>query len=177
MDLDKLLQARSDRDRFFAEHYSSPLPEEHQAGFEGLDYFPPDPAWVLTADYAAVEEQKVPIPSTAGVDSAYTMVGTATVQIGASSYRLTVLDDGDGSAFIPFRDGTAGTETYGGGRYVGITFAADTKATIDFNVAQNPWCVYDEDFTCPLPPAENVIAEPIRAGEMSYKTPEGSENA
>jgi hypothetical protein len=176
MDLDNLLQARSDRDHFFAEHYSSPLPEEHQSGFQGLDYFPPDPAWVLIADYAAVEGQKVPVPSTAGVDSAYTMLGTATVQIGVSSYRLTVLDDGDGSAFIPFRDGTAGAETYGGGRYVGITFAADTKATIDFNAAQNPWCVYDEDFTCPLPPAENVIAEPIRAGEMSYKTPEGSEN-
>ena len=81
MDLDNLLRARSDRDHFFAEHYSSPLPEEHQSGFQGLAYFPPDPAWVLIANYAAVEEQKVPVPSTAGVDGAYTMLGTATVQV------------------------------------------------------------------------------------------------
>ena len=168
MDTDTLLEMRSERDLFFAEHYSSPLPEEHQSGFEGLDYFAPDPAWVVSALYERTEPTKISVPSTAGNESLYTMMGTAHVEIGGRSYRLTVLDDGDGGAFIPFRDATCGDETYGGGRYVGIEIAADRTATIDFNTAQNPWCVYDEEITCPLPPPGNVIAGPIRAGEMMY---------
>ena len=173
--MDSLLKMRSDRDVFFAEHYSSPLPEEHRSGFSGLDYFAPDSTWVLNADYERTEPTKVPIPSTAGSESFYTTTGTATVEIGGSVHRLIILDDGDGDAFIPFRDGTCGSETYGGGRYVGITIADDGTATIDFNVAQNPWCVYDEEFTCPLPPSQNWIAAPIRAGEKMYKNTEVQE--
>jgi uncharacterized protein (DUF1684 family) len=171
MNLETLLRMRADRDLFFAEHYSSPLPEEHQSEFNGLDYFDPDPAWDLTAVYDRIEPTKVPVPSTAGNESLYTMMGTASVMIGDTTYRLTVLDDGDGGAFVPFRDATCGSESYGGGRYVGIAIANDRSATIDFNTAQNPWCVYDEEFACPLPPPGNVISEPIHAGEKMYREP------
>jgi uncharacterized protein (DUF1684 family) len=174
MDIDSLLQSRLERNRFFAEHYSSPLPEEHQPGFDGLHYFDPDAAWQIDASYESHEPTKIPVPSTAGNESQYTMVGSAAIEIGESTYHLTVLDDGDGGSFIPFRDGTCGTETYGGGRYVGITISTDGTATIDFNMAQNPWCVYDEEFTCPLPPSGNLIAEPIRAGEKMYTASDSS---
>ncbi len=172
MDIQTLIEMRSERDLFFAEHYSSPLPEEHQSDFHGLDYFTPDPAWALSAAYERTEPTKVSVPSTAGNESLYTMIGRALVQIGDTSYRLTVLDDGDSGAFIPFRDGSSGKETYGGGRYVGIEIGAEGTTKIDFNTAQNPWCVYDEEFTCPLPPKGNLITEPIRAGEKMYTAPE-----
>lgn len=171
MDIDRLLQERSERDSFLLEHYSSPLPEEHHAGFRGLDYFLPDEAWELIGTYQPTTPRKVPVPSSIGTESSYTMLGVATVTIGDSIYRLTVLDDGDGGAFIPFRDGTSGVETYSGGRYVGIVTENPGAVTIDFNTAQNPWCVYDEEFTCPLPPTENWIAERIPAGAKEYSPP------
>jgi hypothetical protein len=171
MDVDGLLQMRSERDRWFAEHYSSPVPEEDLPRFVGLDYFAPDAAWEIDASFEPVDAHKVPVPSTSGIESQYTKLGTATVTIGDATYRLTVLDDGDGEPIIPFRDGTCGRESYGGGRYVGINVTGDRSTIIDFNQTQNPWCVYDAEFTCPLPPTENVISEAIPAGEKMYRSP------
>jgi uncharacterized protein (DUF1684 family) len=169
MDIDLLISERDERDRFFADHYASPIPEGQRAAFTGLEYFAPDPVWEIDGRFEAVDPHKVPIPSTTGTESPYTMVGRVILSIGDDAYTLTVLDDGDGSAFIPFRDGTSGRETYGGGRYVGIDPAADGDVVVDFNTAKNPWCVYDEDFVCPLPPQDNWISDPIPAGEKMYE--------
>jgi uncharacterized protein (DUF1684 family) len=175
MDTQRLLRERSGHDAFLAEHYSSPLPEEHRSAFTALAYFPPDATWELTGNYEPMPPRKVPVPSSFGLESAYTMLGVVTLSIGESIYRLTVLDDGDGGAFIPFRDGTSGMETYSGGRYVGITTGASEAVTVDFNMAQNPWCAYDEEFTCPFPPSENWIDEPVDAGVMTYEPPIGGD--
>ncbi len=171
MDIDRLLRERAEHDAFLIEHYTSPLPEEHRASFAGLDYFPPDVAWELTGIYKPTEPHKVPVPSSIGTESSYTKLGVVETTIGQSTYRLTVLDDGDGGAFIPFRDGTSGVETYAGGRYVGVEADTAGKVTLDFNTAQNPWCIYDKEFTCPLPPAENWIVERIPAGAKAYAPP------
>ncbi len=171
MDLETLIEERTERDRFMADHYASPIPEEHRSGFPGLAYFSPDPNWEIPGVFEPSVPGKVAIPSTAGSASDYTMLGVVVLDIGDSTYALTVLDDGDGGMFIPFRDGTAGKETYGGGRYVGIDPSPDGTVVVDFNRAQNPYCVYDEDFVCPLPPPGNWITEPIPAGEKMYEPP------
>ena len=169
MDVDRLLRDRREKDAFLRDHYASPVPDDQRASFTGLDYFDPDPAWRIPAVVEVTEPTRTPIPSTSGVDRDYTLVGWANVEIGESSYRLGILDDGDGGRFIPFRDGTAGAETYEGGRYVGVHVTATGETFIEFNDAHNPWCVYDEDFTCPLPPPGNRIAERITAGERMYR--------
>jgi uncharacterized protein (DUF1684 family) len=171
MDMQGILDDRTERDRFLREHYSSPLPEDDLETFSGLDYFPPTAEWVVAGEYEATEPHSVHIPSTAGMENPYTKVGVLTVVIGDATYRLTVLDDGDGDVFIPFRDGTAGVETYEGGRYASISLGPDTETSVDFNAARNPWCVYDEEFICPLPPRENWISERIPAGEKMYRPP------
>lgn len=168
MDMERLVDDRAERDRFLREHYSSPLPDEHLEAFSGLDYFLPDAAWVIDGQYQAVNPHDVLVPSTAGMDNPYTKVGVLALVIGESTYELTVLDDGDGDMFVPFRDGTSGVESYEGGRYVGLSLGADVRASVDFNSARNPWCVYDEEFICPLPPWENWISERIPAGEKKY---------
>lgn len=167
----ELAQVREERDRFLREHYASPLPAEDQAAFPGLDYFPTDEAWRITASFDPSPPSKIDIPSTSGMNSGYTAVGTVKLTIADVSYDLIVLDDGDGGVFIPFRDGTSGTETYTGGRYVNLALDEHGDATIDFNSAANPWCVYDEEFVCPLPPQGNWIAERIEAGEKMYRSP------
>lgn len=168
MDTERLEKERSERDRFLREHYSSPLPEEHLESFSGLDYFPPDAAWSIVGDYEAVDPHDVEIPSTAGMDNPYSKVGSLNLSIGGTTYKLTVLDDGDGDMFVPFRDGTSGVESYEGGRYLSINVASNGQVRVDFNGARNPWCVYDEEFICPLPPVENRIEERIPAGEKMY---------
>jgi len=40
---------------------------------------------------------------------------------------------------------------------------------IDFNLAYNPFCAYNDGYSCPLPPGENWLQVPIRAGEKDYK--------
>jgi uncharacterized protein (DUF1684 family) len=171
MDMQRLLDDRAERDRFLREHYASPLPEEHLEGFSGLDYFPPDAAWLIAGRYESVDPHDVQIPSTAGMDNPYSKVGVLSVSIVGTNHQLSVLDDGDGDTFVPFRDGTSGTETYEGGRYVGLSLGSDGEVSVDFNSARNPWCVYDEEFICPLPPVENWISERIPAGEKMYLPP------
>ncbi|NIR36327.1 MAG: DUF1684 domain-containing protein [Actinobacteria bacterium] len=71
--------------------------------------------------------------------------------------------------FLPFRDATSGSESYGAGRFLDIDGPLDGPVTIDFNLAYNPYCAYDESYSCPLPPAENWLQVPIRAGEQVYR--------
>jgi len=76
-----------------------------------------------------------------------------------------------GGLFLPFRDRTAGAETYGAGRYLLDTIkGADLGTTggrliLDFNFAYNPSCAYDPAWSCPLAPRENRLAIALRCGE------------
>ena len=73
--------------------------------------------------------------------------------------------------FVPFRDGTSGAETYGGGRYVLDTVKGSDlgleagRLVLDFNFAYNPSCSYDPRWVCPLSPPANRLSLTIRAGE------------
>jgi uncharacterized protein (DUF1684 family) len=81
-------------------------------------------------------------------------------------------DPAEERLFILFRDATSGKETYGGGRYLDLESdrdqTAEGKWILDFNKAYNPWCVYSENYTCPLVPPENQLEIPIYAGEKNY---------
>ena len=39
------------------------------------------------------------------------------------------------------------------------------KFLLDFNFAYNPYCAYNDQWSCPLTPFENRLDVPIRAGE------------
>ena len=70
--------------------------------------------------------------------------------------------------FLAFADSTSGKDTYGGGRYLNVRQDGKNSITIDFNLAYNPYCAYNPDFACPLPPKENVLTIAIEAGEKNY---------
>jgi uncharacterized protein len=74
-----------------------------------------------------------------------------------------------GKLFLAFGDATSAKETYGAGRYLDITKTPGaTTIILDFNKAYNPYCAYNETYSCPLPPPENLLNVAIRAGEKSY---------
>ena len=77
-----------------------------------------------------------------------------------------------GGVFVPVKDALAGSETYGGGRYLidtakGADLGGDERSlVVDFNFAYNPSCAYNPAWACPLAPPGNVVATPLRVGEL-----------
>jgi uncharacterized protein (DUF1684 family) len=72
--------------------------------------------------------------------------------------------------FLPFTDLTSGEESYGGGRYLDplLDEIKDNSIIIDFNKAYNPYCAYTTGYNCPIPPRENDLPIPIKAGEKAF---------
>ena len=72
----------------------------------------------------------------------------------------------DEMLFLPFRDATSGTETYGAGRYLDLPYSGGDEYELDFNYAYNPSCAFSPAYDCPFPPPGNKLSLPVRAGEM-----------
>ena len=171
----RLLGFRAAKDRLFATHASSPVPAAARRDFRGLAYWrhAPDLAYRLTLepDPAA---PALDLPRSApGPGMPFVRIGWVSFAVEGTPTRLAVywLSEYAGGIFIPFRDGTSGAETYGGGRYLcdsakGADLGSDgDELVIDFNYAYHPSCVYDPIWSCPLAPPENWLTVPIRAGE------------
>jgi uncharacterized protein len=166
---------RIERDRMFASHPQTALPPDAIADFRGLSYFPYDPALRFSA---SVTVSTVPvhrdIATATGGALAFSKFGE--VSLPFADLELYWLDQYGGGVFLPFRDGTNGTETYAGGRYLlDTTKSADlgsaTPGTLilDFNFAYNPSCAYDPQWPCPLSPPANTVGVEVRAGERRDK--------
>lgn len=80
---------------------------------------------------------------------------------------LTIYADAYGF-FLPFVGALAGTETYGAGRYLEPQHMEDGRSFIDFNLAYNPYCAYNDAWSCPRTPWENRLRVPVRAGEKLF---------
>ena len=158
---------RRERDNHFSSHYASPIPEEHQEAFAGLDYFLPDPALAVEGAFTG-DERSLEVTSSTGGTSAYRVAGRIDLTVRGEARSVIALWGEEDEIFVPFRDGTSGIDSYGGGRYVPAAVSND-KATLDFNRALNPWCAYDEEFSCPLPPVDNWFDVAITAGEKNYR--------
>ena len=167
---------RARRDELFETHPQSPVPPAERDAFSGLRYFPPN-------DDAIAEVTLRPAPGTLEIDTGgpdgvlhYDRVGVLDTPWGPLS--LWWLAAYGGGLFLPLRDGTSGTDTYGGGRYVtdtvkgthgrGVELLGGDRVRLDLNYAYNPSCAYDDRWACPLAPPENRVSEPIRAGELTY---------
>jgi uncharacterized protein (DUF1684 family) len=165
MDVQKL---RREKDHYFGHEHDSPLTVEQRAHFEGLRYFTEEASlrYTVTVDPEggrAVEE----VEMSDGSSDHLRRAGTVRFAVGGERVALIAFAQGDG-LFIPFRDSTSGTETYGAGRYVEAEPLGDGRFELDFNRAYNPYCAYNDTWRCPLPPRENWLPVPIKAGELSF---------
>jgi uncharacterized protein len=170
---ERLAGYRHRRDHFFAGHPHSPLSESQRAGFVGLDYFPEraDLALQLPLDESGPDVgETVNIPTTDGKTKSFSRAGRVRFEVDGVPIELTVFRDSDrGSLFIPFRDGSAGGETYEVGRYLEPQAHPDRTLEVDFNYAYNPFCAYGGGWSCPIPPEENRLAVTIAAGEKAFR--------
>ncbi len=186
---------RAAKDALFAAHPQSALDADARRAFQGLRYFSYDPALCVEARLTPLADEATDaLPGSAALQaSPHTMLfrraGRLTFAIAGQPAELLVywIDVYGGGLFLPFRDATSGSETYGGGRYLfdtvkgsdvlrldeadsdsGPMGAPGGRARLDFNYAYNPSCAYDARWGCPLAPAENRLPAPIRAGELAF---------
>jgi uncharacterized protein (DUF1684 family) len=149
----------------------SPLPEAQRASFTGLSYYPIDQSYHVPA-YLTRETANPPIIielQTSGQElDKYRKVGSLGFSIGAASYKLTAFAEDTGTLdrlFVPFGDLTNGGETYKGGRFLELDRTPTGLYDLDFNRAYHPFCVFNPNYICPVPPRENRLPVAIRAGE------------
>ena len=179
-----LQRFREKRDQLFATHSQSALDEEQQREFQGLHYFPYNPAtrFAVTID-TQVEQTQQTIAMNAQEEMKMTKVGEVHFTVGNTPIALSLywLDVYGGGLFLPFRDATCPAQSYGGGRYLFDTMKGsdpvpgaddqdDKHIVLDFNYAYNPSCAYNDLWVCPLAPIENRLHVPIPAGEQKYKS-------
>jgi len=167
-DLQTVLDYRQRKDAFFASP-QGPLSSEVRATFQGLKYYPPDPAYQFTLEPTRRDTlEPLEILTSSGQSAWYLLWGHVTVlfETGPWSLELYVKEpeENPSSVFIPFKDATNGVETHGGGRYLDAPLE-NGVLTLDFNLAYSPFCAYSDGWTCPLPPRANHLSVAIRAGE------------
>ncbi len=167
---------RKERDDFFRTHQRSPLQPSEQKKFKGLEYFPFDPQYYfegqIKREVLHINDPKyyATFLTNKGTNKRYIRYGKFQFHLSGKDFELeiykSILSD---TLFIPFKDLTNGKETYEGGRYIDAEILTGYRMVLDFNMAYDPSCAYNEKFVCAIPPKENFLNVSIKAGERILK--------
>ena len=168
--MSELTEFREGKDLFFGQDHHSPLTGDQRETFRGLKYYEERPDLRYTTHVSRYEQvEVVDIQTSTGNIASYMRWGTISFQVDGTVVELTIFSDQSGNdLFLPFVDATSGNETYGAGRYLDVHKQPDESLLVDFNYAYNPYCAYNEQWSCPLTPAENRLSVAIRAGEKRF---------
>ena len=165
---DELSDFHRGKDDFFAHHPQSPLTRSQKQEFKGLAYFPEAPQLRLEVEVEVLPEQEeIEMQTSTGDVQFYRRYGHFHFQVEGRECTLTIYTS-EGGYFLPFVDSLAGSETYPAGRYLEPEPLPDGRFLVDFNLAYNPYCAYNDQWSCPLTPFENRLKVPIHAGEKTY---------
>jgi hypothetical protein len=163
---------------FFKDASTSPLKSKDLKTFEGIDFFPIDSSFVVKAQLTRTPNSSYfEMKTTTERMSKERVFGTISFSVNKNSFELNIYQgesslesDADSDyLFLPFLDDSNGETTYGGGRYVDLTIPSGDILIIDFNKAYNPYCAYNEKYSCPIVPRENYLALKITAGVKRFK--------
>lgn len=162
---------------FFKDASISPLKAKDLKDFKGLDFFTFDSTYVVIAKLIKNPNEK-PFKMKTTTDRLQEHIkhGVVSFELLGNSYNLNIyrnLENIDEQGykdylFLPFLDDTNGNESYGGGRYINLDIPEGNSLVIDFNSAFNPYCVYDEKYSCPIVPRENYLPTEIKAGVKNF---------
>jgi uncharacterized protein len=160
---------RADKDALMRSADSPVLPDQRSA-FPALVYYPVDEAFRVPAALKVVRGEDIMEMSTStGTRRRMRRIGTLEFTLQGLPMTLTAFtEEADTTLlrlFVPFADPTNQTETYRGGRYLDLDRTPTGLYDLDFNRAYHPYCVFNATYECPIPPRENRLAVPIRAGE------------
>jgi uncharacterized protein (DUF1684 family) len=160
----------------FVKTPNSPLKKED---LKYLRFYDPDSSFQVKATFERIRNSRsFGMPTYSGAQKTFVKYGVLRFRIDGKRQKLTVyrslgletLPQYRDYLFVPFKDKTSGTITYGGGRYMDLKTSdvKDSNCVLDFNKAYNPYCAYSEGFNCPIPPQENTLLVAIKAGEKNF---------
>lgn len=142
-----------------------------------LDYYPVDRNYAVVAVFTKKKGRKFKMPTSSERNPTYRKFGELSFELDGENLKLNVYQNLElrdrqyrNYLFLPFRDATSGTETYGAGRYLDLEIPEGDTILIDFNMCYNPYCAYSYRYSCPVPPKENTLPLAILAGEKLPKT-------
>lgn len=164
--LTSIQNIRKEKDNYLKIDKESPI--ENKADFKGLKYFEINPDFKVLAKLDILTTgQKINIAMTGGETEEYEAFANATFELKGQKCALKIFKSEDGSLFLPFKDLTTNKETYGSGRYLDLDMSMikNQQIEIDFNRCYHPYCAYNHTYTCPVPPAENLVNVAVKAGE------------
>jgi uncharacterized protein (DUF1684 family) len=158
------------KDAFMRGSEQSPVPAAQRASFAPLAYFPTEPEYRVPAALKVNPTGDIlEMPTSTGDRRRMRRIGTLAFTLKEQPLTLTAFVDATENdmrrLFVPFGDLTNGTETYTGGRYLDLERTATGIYDLDFNRAYFPFCYYNPSYDCPVPPRENRLSTPVRAGE------------
>lgn len=166
--MSELQDFRRQKDEFFATNSQSPLTREQKRTFQGLTYFPENTALRLDVPVEVFPDQpEIEMQTSTGDVQTYRRFGRFEFAVEGKTASLVIYVNEHGY-FLPFADALAGQETYPAGRYLEPEPLPGGRFRVDFNLAYNPYCAYNDRWSCPLTPAENRLKVPVRAGEKIY---------
>ncbi len=159
---------------------TSPLKKKDLKNFKGLDFFPVDSAFIVTAKLMKTENAPTfKMATTTDRKPLYKEYGKLYFTIKGKDLELTLYQSQDDLndvtykdyLFLPFTDDTSGNESYGGGRYMDVMIYdinADGTVILNFNNTYNPYCAYNDKYSCPLTPRKNHLDIEIKAGIKAF---------
>ena len=162
----------------FKNDESSPLKANHRKTFKALEFFPIDTTYIVTAQFVRTPDE-IPfyMPTTTERLPEYVKYGELYFNLKGKDLKLNIYQNKElilqkeyeDYLFLPFTDLTNGVTTYGGGRYLDLRVPEGNLIEINFNQAYNPYCAYNEKYSCPIPPPENDLYIEIEVGVKDYK--------
>lgn len=156
----------------------SPLKAKDPKNFEGLNFFKFDTEYIVKASFKKLNNEKpFKMKTTTERLPIYLKYGELTFELKGKAYKLNIYQNQElivkegyeDYLFLPFLDETNGLESYGGGRYIDVRIPKGDTIEIDFNKAYNPYCAYNEKYSCPIVPRENYLKTRVEAGVKAFE--------
>lgn len=165
---------------FFKDASRSPLKKKDLKNFKGLDFFPVDSSFIVVADLELTPDSPIfKLPRTQGDKVDYRQYGILTFNLKGKEFKIPLYRSQKEKfdprykdyLFLPFTDLTSGEESYGGGRYMNLFISEikDNTLELNFNNTYNPYCAYNEKYSCPIVPRKNRLEIAITAGVKAFK--------
>ncbi len=157
---------------------TSPLKEKDRKHFTGLDFFKFDSTYVVATTFVRTpNEETFEMKTTTDRKPVYVKYGEVSFSLKGNDFKLNIYQNQnlikkegfEDYLFLPFLDETNGNETYGGGRYIDARIPESNSLVIDFNTAYNPYCAYNEKYSCPIVPRVNYLKTKIEAGVKVFE--------
>lgn len=155
---------------------TSPLKKKDLKNFKGLDFFPVDSSFIVNAQLIRTENAPTfQMATTTDRKPLYKEYGVLKFNLKGKELQLTIYQSQNDLRdekykdylFLPFTDDTSGNESYGGGRYMDVMTTdinEDNTIELNFNNTYNPYCAYNDRYSCPLTPRKNHLDIEIKAG-------------